>query len=174
VSSFGDDFHELAGEIGDGCQPMLTPPADARYVVTAIERGIARAGRNRQAFTVSGCAWLSLSADGALAAAKMRGMIAYFGPYLEERALNRVGLTRADFAPVRARIEVGDYQGAQALVTDEMLKLAIVGTPREVIRQIEDLARDGIDEVGFGGPLGPDPAEAIELFGREVVPHFRR
>ena len=173
VSSFGEDFHELAGEIGDGCQPMLTPPADARRVATAIERGIARAGRRRQTFTVSGCAWLSLSADGALAAAKMRGMIAYFGPYLEEQALIRIGLTRADFAPVRARIDVGDYEGAQALVTDQMLKLAVVGTPRQVIRQIEDLARDGIDEVGFGGPLGPDPTEAIELLGREVIPHFR-
>jgi 5,10-methylenetetrahydromethanopterin reductase len=173
VSSFGEDFHELAGEIGDGCQPMLTPPTDARRVATAIERGIARAGRRRQSFTISGCAWLSLSADGALAAAKMRGMIAYFGPYLEEQALARIGLTRADFAPIRARIDVGDYEGAQALVTDEMLRLAIVGTPREVTRQIEDLARDGIDEIGFGGPLGPDPTEAIELLGREVIPHFR-
>jgi 5,10-methylenetetrahydromethanopterin reductase len=173
VSSFGDDFHELAGEIGDGCQPMLTPPADAGRVVAAIERGIARSGRARAPYTVSGCAWLSISADGALAAAKMRGMISYFGPYLEEEALARIGLTRGDFAPIRARIDAGDYTGAQALVTDAMLRLAVVGTPRQVIRQIEDLARDGIDEIGFGGPLGPDAAEAIELFGREVLPHFR-
>ena len=174
VSSFGDDFHELAGEIGDGCQPMLTPPADAKRVVTAIERGVARSGRQRSSHTISGCAWLSVSADGALAAAKMRGMISYFGPYLEDSALAKVGLSRADFAPIRSRIDGGDYAGAQALVTDDMLRLAVVGTPRQVIRQIEDLARDGIDEIGFGGPLGPDPADAIELFGREVLPHFRR
>jgi len=173
LSSFGDDFHELAGEIGDGCQPMVTPPAGARHTVGAIERGIARSRRARSQYTISGCGWLSLSADGAMAAAKMRGMIAYFGPYLEEEALSKVGLSHSDFAPIKARIDVGDYAGAQSLVTDQMLKLAIVGTPSQVIRQIEDLASAGVDEIGFGGPLGPDPDAAIALLGREVIPHFR-
>jgi len=173
VSSFGDKFHELAGEIGDGCQPMVTPPAGARHTVSAIERGIARSGRPRNQYTISGCGWLSLSADGALAATKMRGMIAYFGPYLEEEALAKIGLTCSDFAPIKARTDVGDYAGAQALVTDQMLKLAIVGTPVQVIRQIEDLASAGVDEIGLGGPLGPDPDAAIELLGREVMPYFR-
>jgi 5,10-methylenetetrahydromethanopterin reductase len=59
VSSFGDEFHELAGEIGDGCQPMVTPPAGARHTVSAIERGIARSGRPRSQYTISGCGWLS-------------------------------------------------------------------------------------------------------------------
>jgi 5,10-methylenetetrahydromethanopterin reductase len=103
----------------------------------------------------------------------MRGMIAYFGPYLEEEALAKIGLTCSDFAPIKARTDVGDYAGAQSLVTDQMLKLAIVGTPGQVIRQIEDLASAGVDEIGLGGPLGPDPDAAIELLGREVMPYFR-
>jgi 5,10-methylenetetrahydromethanopterin reductase len=173
LSSFGDDFHEMAGEIADGCQPMITPPAGARHTVAAIERGIARSGRARDRFTISGCGWLSLSEDGALAAAKMRGMIAYFGPYLEEEALQTVGLSKRDFAPIKRCIDSGDYAGAQALVTDDMLRLAVVGTPQQVVRQIEALAEAGIDEIGFGGPLGPDPAAAIELLGRKVIPHFR-
>ena len=37
MSSFGDDFHELAGEIGDGCQPMVTPPAGARHTVAGCK-----------------------------------------------------------------------------------------------------------------------------------------
>jgi 5,10-methylenetetrahydromethanopterin reductase len=173
LSSFGDDFHEMAGEIADGCQPMVTPPAGARRTVAAIERGIARSGRARDRFTISGCGWLSLAEDGALAAAKMRGMISYFGPYLEEEALQTVGLSKRDFAAIKKCIDNGDYGGAQALVTDDMLKLAVVGTPEQVVRQIEALAEAGIDEIGFGGPLGPDPAAAIELLGRKVIPHFR-
>lgn len=173
VSSFGREFHELAGEIGDGAQPMITPPASARLMTSAIERGVARAGRNRSRFTVSGCAWLSLSAERAAAAARMRHMVAYFGPYLEEEALATVGLSRSMFAPIKARIDAGDYAGAYALVSDDMLRLGIVGTPKDVIRQLEDLAAAGVDEVGLGGPLGPDPDVALELLGREVIPHFR-
>lgn len=173
VSSFGADFHELAGEIGDGAQPMITPPASARLMAAAINRGVVRSGRDRSKFVISGCGWLSLSAERAAAAARMKHMVAYFGPYLEDEALATVGLSRAMFAPIKARIDVGDYAGAQALVTDDMLRLGIVGTPKDVIRQIEELAAAGIDEVGLGGPLGPDPDAAIELLGREVIPYFR-
>jgi 5,10-methylenetetrahydromethanopterin reductase len=116
---------------------------------------------------------LSLSADGALAATKMRGMIAYFGPYLEEEALAKIGLTCSDFAPIKARTDVGDYAGAQSLVTEPMLKLAIVGTPGQVIfAMIEDLASAGVDEIGLGGPLGPDrtPRSSCSARSHAVFP----
>jgi 5,10-methylenetetrahydromethanopterin reductase len=174
VSAFGTALRELAGEIGDGAQPMITPPASARLMVGECERGIVRAGRLRSQFVVSGCAWLSLSAERKAAAETMRDMVSYFGPYLEAEAIAHIGLTPADFAPIKARIDAGDYAGARNLVTPDMLRLGIVGTPKDVIRQIEDLAAAGIDEVGLGGPLGPDPGAAIDLLGREVMPHFRR
>jgi len=173
VSSFGRELRELSGEIGDGAQPMITPPASARQVVAETERGLRRSGRSRGSFTISGCAWMSLSPERAAAASRMRNMVAYFGPYLEGEALAHVGLTSADFDPIRERLRAADYTGAQALVTEDMLRLGIVGTPREVIRQIEELATAGIDEVGLGGPLGPDPQAALELLGREVIPYFR-
>ena len=97
VSAFGREFQELSGEIGDGSQPMITPPSVARLQVESIERGVARAGRNRSRFVISGCAWLSLSADRRAAADCMRDMIATFGPYLEEEALAAAGLRRSDF-----------------------------------------------------------------------------
>jgi len=54
-----------------------------------------------------------------------------------------------------------------------MLRLGIVGTPDEVIARVEELQANGLDEIGFGGPLGPDPQAAIELLGSKVIPHFR-
>lgn len=44
-----------------------------------------------------------------------------------------------------------------------MTGLAIGGTPQDVIRRIETIAEMGITQVGFGGPLGPNPTEAIRL-----------
>ena len=173
ISAFGHDFQELSGEIGDGSQPMITPPESASHVVRPIERGVARSGRPRNDFVISGCAWLSLSADRRAAADKMRDMVSYFGPYLEDEALATVGLQRADFAPIKACIDRRDYAGARRLVTDQMLRLGIVGTPDDVIARVEELRANGLDEIGFGGPLGPDPQAAIELLGSKVIPHFR-
>ncbi len=51
--------------------------------------------------------------------------------------------------------------------------LCIVGTPKDVIAQIETTAELGINEFNLGGPLGPDPEEAIWLLGRYVLPYFQ-
>jgi 5,10-methylenetetrahydromethanopterin reductase len=173
ISPFGGALRRLAGEIGDGAQPMITPPASAGTMTRDIEQGMHNAGRDRSKFVISGCAWLSLSSDASSAAETMKSMVSYFGPYLEDEALAFVGLRRSDFDVIKERIDARDYAGARSLVTADMLRLGIVGTPPEVIRQIEALAAAGIDEVGFGGSLGPDPYLAIDLLGREVIPYFR-
>jgi len=101
-------------------------------------------------------------------------MVASFGPYMEDPALATVGLSHADFRPVAQLVDAGRYDEAYAAVTDDMLRLGIVGTPADVIRQIEALAELGINEVNLGGPLGPDPEAAIRLMGERVIPHFRK
>ena len=54
-----------------------------------------------------------------------------------------------------------------------MLRIGITGTPEDVIRQVETLHEQGINEINLGGPLGPDPAEAIRLMGKKVIPYCR-
>ena len=173
VAAFGEDYLEMAGAVGDGALPMMTPPQSAPRMIAPIRRGAEQAGRDFSNVVVSGCTWLSLSQTAGAAADKMRNMAAYFGPYLEDESLRAVGLSAADFAPIKALIDSAQYDAAFAQVTDEMLQLGIVGAARDVIRQIEALAGAGVAEVNLGGPLGPDPLEAIQLMGREVIPYFR-
>lgn len=142
-------------------------------MVEHIRAGALRARRDPAEVDIAGCAWISISETATAAAAALRPMVAYFGPHLEEPALATVGLRPADFAPLKALVDTGDLRGASAAVTDPMLRLAVVGTPCDVITQIESLAAAGITQVNLGGPLGPDPAEAIALLGREVLPRFR-
>ena len=47
------------------------------------------------------------------------------------------------------------------------------GSSRYGIDSVERLAEAGVNEVSLGGPLGPDPDEAIRLMGERVIPHFR-
>ena len=69
-------------------------------------------------------------------------------------------------------VKAGRYDEVANLVTDEMTDLAIRGTPDDVIQRIETVAGMGITQISLGGPLGPDPDEAIRLMGERVIPHF--
>ena len=171
--AFGADYLELSGRIGDGSMPMITPPASAANMVPPIRRGLEQNPLRNEEFVISGCAWLSLSETREAAAANMRKMVAYFGPYFEDESLAHIGLTSAEFQPLKALVQKRDYAAAYEAVTDDMLRLGIVGTPEQVIPEIEMLADLGVDEVNLGGPLGPDPMEAIRLMGSRVIPYFR-
>jgi 5,10-methylenetetrahydromethanopterin reductase len=170
---FGRDYLAMTGEIGDGSLPMVTPPESAKHMVGAIGEGIRKAGRKPAEIDIAGCAWFSVSESRHSAQDSIRKIIAYFGPYLEEEALNSIGLSRADFSKIKKYIIQGRYAEAEALVNDQMLGLAVVGTPEQIIPKIELLIESGITQIAVGGPLGPDPAKTIQLLGDRVLPHFR-
>ncbi len=174
IAAFGRDFLALSGAIGDGSLPMITPPESASYMVPAIKDGALGVGRDPAEVDISGCAWLSISESQTAATDVLRQMISYFGPYLESAALETVGLHPADFAPLKELVATGDHAEAAAAVTEDMFRLAISGTPDRVIEKIEQVAALGVTQINLGGPLGPDPTEAIRLMGEEVIPHFRR
>ena len=173
ICPFGEDYLALSGEIGDGSLPMITPPDSATYMVPAILDGARKANQNPDDLDIAGCAWLSISSDRSAATAVLRSMIAYFGPYLEAPALASIDLTPGDFVTISKHLDAGRYDEAEACVTEDMFKLALMGTPKEIISQIERLADMGITQVNLGGPLGPDPEEAIRLMGEEVIPYFQ-
>lgn len=174
VAAFGPDFLALSGAIGDGSLPMITPPESASYMVPAITEGAIAAGRDPAELDVCGCAWLSLSEHQSAATDVLRRMISYFGPYFEASALETVGLSPADFTPIKDLVASGRHEEATAAVTEDMFRLAITGTPERVIDQIEQVERLGVTHINLGGPLGPDPVAAIQLMGDRVIPRFRR
>lgn len=173
VCAFGEDYLKLSGEIGDGSLPMITPPSSAAAMVSSIHEGARSADRDLDDYVVSGCGWLSISDSRTAAADIMRNMIAYFGPHLEEHALKNIGVASADMQPLRELVEQKRYDEAHGAVSDEMLKLGMVGIPQDIVRHVEELAAAGITEIGFGGPLGPDAKAAIKLMGEKVIPYFR-
>jgi len=67
-----------------------------------------------------------------------------------------------------------DLEKAKRLVAPEMLRIGIVGTGRDLIERLEALVALGVRHLSLGPPLGPDPLAAIDMVGREVIPHFRR
>ncbi len=173
ICPFGESYLELSGALGDGSLPMVAPPESASVLIEPIVRGARRAGRNPSDLDIVAFVWISVSEDGRETKEQMREVAAYFGYYLERDCLATIGLTPEDFAPIQRRVLAGDRTGARALVTDNMLNLGIYGTPEECIRKLEQLVSAGATHISLGGPMGPNPREAIRLIAQRVLPYFR-
>ena len=174
IGALGPQMLRLAGEIADGALPLLFPPEHFSTVQPLIAAGAAQAGRSLEGFDLAACVWVSVSADRAAAAEVLREKIAYYGAGLGPLIHTRLGVTKADFAPIeRAIMTERDTEKAKALVTEPMLRIGIVGTPEDLIPRLEALVAMGARHLSFGPPLGPDPVAAVEALGRAVIPHFR-
>ncbi len=164
----------LMGEQADGGLPLLFPPEHLAEVMTYVREGAARAGRDMGDVDVAACVWASVSEDGEAARAALRAKIAYYGHAFSPLILARLGLSHADFAAIERLAQTeDDLDAAAALVTDQMLKVGLVGTAGDIIPRLEGLVALGARHLSFGPPLGPDPFEAIQVLGREVLPYFR-
>lgn len=163
---------ELTGEIADGGLPLLFPPEYIEDVLGHISTGAARADRRLEDIDVVGCIWFSVSEDPEAAMDSLRGLVSFYGPHLAPEMIGKVGLKTEDFDPIREALSAQDFERAKALVTDEMARIAIHGTPEDCVERIEQLIGKGLTHVRFGPPLGPDPEETIRLIGEEIIPHF--
>ena len=165
---------EAIGEYADGGLPLLFPPEHFATILPHVERGLERAGRALDDIDLAACVWCSVSADQAAAEAALADKIAYYGHAMSPMILAQLGLTQADFEPIRQAYHVdNDAETARSLVTPKMLKIGIAGTTRDLIKRLEGLAELGARHFSFGPPLGPDIAAAINGIGKEVIPHFR-
>lgn len=173
ISAVGEEFLELSGEIGNGSMPMVTPPASATLMMESIQKGLSRSSDPDRTFDKCAFVWMSISESRGEAASLLADVIAYFGTYLEPRAVALLGLTVEDFVPAYDRIMAQDREGARRLVTEPMLRTGICGTPEECVRQLQPIVQAGFTHISIGGPLGRDPREAMRLIAEQVVPAFK-
>ena len=162
------------GEWADGGLPLLFPPEHVANVLPLVAEGAAAAGRSIDAIDLAACIWCSIDNDRDAALDVLRAKIAYYGHALSPTIWAQLGLQAADFAPLEQAIMVEhDLEKAKRLVTEPMLAIGIVGSPRDLILRLEKLVAMGVKHLSLGPPLGPDPLAMIEAVGREVIPYFR-
>jgi 5,10-methylenetetrahydromethanopterin reductase len=173
VAATAPKMQALAGEIADGClTPSITTPAFVRYtrenvgadidigctIVASIHKSDRDAGR-----------------DGAREIAAM-----YLANKVQnikgaaDTLLDLAGLAQDEIRPIAEAMEEGGRLAAKAKVNDEILAKCkpIAGTPSDCIAAIEEYREAGCTHVMLE-LWGERRHEQIELFGREVLPHFR-
>lgn len=174
VGAMSPRMLELIGSAADGGLPLLFPPEHLAEVFEYVKRGAARTGRNLSQVDLAACIWCSVSSDRDAAERALAEKVAYYGYSLSPLILSRLGLTRTDFEPIRQAVMLErDLDKAVALVTPRMLRIGVAGTARDLLPRLEHLVGLGARHLSFGPPLGPDPFEAIDVLGRDVLPYFR-
>lgn len=175
VGAMSPKMLKLTGALADGGLPLLLPPEHFETVLPYVQAGLKQANRSLDDIDLAACIWVSLSEDKAAAERVLRHKIAYYGHAMSPLIWERLGVTQDDFRPIEQVImHEGDAERAGQMVTPEMLQIGVVGTTNDLIERLEHLVALGARHLSFGPPLGPDPLEAIQLLGRDVIPHFRK
>src|SRR3989449_698286 len=172
VAATAPKMQQLAGEIGDGClTPSITTPAFVRYtcqnVATDIDIGctvVASIAEDRD--------------EGRDGAREIAGM--YLANKVQnikgaaDTLLELAGIEQDEIRPVAEAMERGGRLAAKAEVSDALLDKCkpIAGTPADCIAAIEAYRDAGCSHVMLE-LWGDKRHEQIELFGKEVLPHFR-
>lgn len=173
IGAMGPKMLRLAGAEADGVLPLLFPPEHYFGVLPYLQEGLAQRRAGLGELDIAACIWVSLAEDRQAARRVLAHKIAYYGHALGPLIWDRLGVTKADFAPIeRAMMVERDEEKAMALVDERMLNIGVVGGPEEVIARLEPLVAAGVRHLSFGPPLGPEPLRAVGLLGR-VVQHFR-
>ena len=174
IGGMGPRMLELAGEIGDGALPLLFPPERYYAARKQVRAGQAARANPDADFDFATCIWVSASHDQAAARRVLAQKVAYYGSAINETLLSDLGLARSDFELVsRALVEDKDEARAIDLVTDDMLRIGVVGDAAQIIERLEPLVAGGATHLSFGPPLGPNFGEALRILG-EVAQHFKR
>jgi len=174
IGGQGDKMLEYSGAAGDGALPILYPPEFADYAVKKISEGAVKAGKSPGDVDVAGCVWMSIAKDKESAVIDpLKELVAYFGPLLGAKGLAQVGLSHDDFAEVHSTFKQKGLAEAIKLVTPEMLRLAVIGSPDDCLSQLEKLEKAGVNQVLIGAPLGPNPRESISMIGKEIIPRLK-
>ncbi len=174
LGALSPQMMRLACELADGVLPLLLPPEHFFTVQRIVEEATTRRERDLQELDFAACVWVSLAEDRDLAQYELAKKVAYYGHALSPLILERLGLTSEAFAPIEHAMHVErDEEKAVRLVTNNMLRIGVLGNAEDVIARLDLLVKAGARHLSFGPPLGPDPRAAIEILGRRVLPYFR-
>lgn len=169
VGGFGPGMVGVAGEVADGLivHPFSTRRSMEELTLPALEHGLRRAGRSRDAVEV---VWVTMvvtwsdaaGRDRAMSSAK--GQLAFYGStpaYRPTLDLHGWG----DLQPeLNARSKAGEWDRMIELVPDELVETVTVCGPRdEIAAQLAERTAGITDHVGLVNSRNPDPTHFSDI-----------
>lgn len=163
VAGVGPRMTEVAGEVGDGyfVHPFHTRAFLENATLPAIERGLAAAGRTRDAFTISCQVIVAAGDDDASLDRAIQGAKAQISFYASTPAYRPV-LECHDRGGLQQELNALSKRGAWlemvGLVDDALLdEIAVVGRRDEIASKLRARCAGVADRVSLIAPFAPDP-----------------
>jgi probable F420-dependent oxidoreductase len=165
LAAVGAHMTEVAGEVADGI--LIHGFTTERYVrevtLPAVERGLAKTGRSREAFEVSGPLFVVTGAtDEEIEKAKTatRQQIAFYGSTPNYRGVLDLHGWGELQPELNSLSKQGKWVEMGALIDDEMLStFAVVASPEGVGRELVKRYGGIVDRCSFYAPYRSDPAQ---------------
>ena len=165
LAAVGEHMTEVAGEVADGI--LIHGFTTERYVrevtMPAVERGLAKAGRSREGFEVSGPLFVvtgTTDAEVEKAKTATRQQIAFYGSTPNYRGV----LDLHGWGELQPELNALSKQGKWAemgeLVDDDILNtFAVVAGPEAVGKELARRYGGVVDRCSFYAPYRSDPAQ---------------
>ncbi|MEE8313047.1 MAG: LLM class F420-dependent oxidoreductase [Myxococcota bacterium] len=168
LAAVGPLMTEVAGEVADGMlvHPFSTEQYIREVTMPAIERGLARGGKKRSAFEITGSPFIITGTDEE-SQLRSRSSIAQQLAFYGSTPAYRPVLDMHGWGDVQEELNVlskrGEWVKMATLMTDEMLeKFAIIGKPEEIAPKLKARYGDLFDRVACTAPF-EDPAARREF-----------
>lgn len=173
IGAQGPKMLSLAAEVGDGVLINASNPKDFELAFTHIKEGLSKAGKSMNDIEVVAATAFSVDKDVQKARQAAIPVAAFIVAGCPEPILERHGISVDAAGKIGDAIAKGDWGKVFSQVTPDMIDaFAICGTPDVCVEKIEQLVKMGVTLFITGSPIGPKIHKSIELFSKEVLPHF--
>jgi 5,10-methylenetetrahydromethanopterin reductase len=174
IGAQGPKMLSLASEVGDGVLINASNPKDFEIARNFIKEGLSKAGKDMKDIDVVAATAFSIDKDVEKARKAAIPVAAFIVAGCPPSILERHGIPVDSAGKISGAIAKGDWGEVFSQVTPDMIDaFAICGTPADCIEKIQNLFSMGVTFFITGSPIGPKIHKSIELFSKEVLPHFK-
>jgi 5,10-methylenetetrahydromethanopterin reductase len=174
IGAQGPKMLQLAGSIGDGALINASNPDEIKRAVELVKKGVEKAGRKQSDVDVAAYTSFSVAENEKKAKKAVGPVVAYIVAGSPHSVLEGFDISASTADTIRGFLAKRDWGEAFSAVDSKMIDaFSVCGTPDTCVEKIDEILRSGVDQFVTGSPLGPDKKNAINLFGNEVLPHFK-
>ncbi len=182
VAAYGPEALRLAGRVGDGVILQIADPFLIRWFLQFVREGAEEAGRRFEDIEVQSAAPAFVTDDPKHAIDQVR----WFPALVSNHVVDLVKRYRpselpqefTDYIRAREHYDYADHGRAGAehasFVTDEIVdRFCVIGTAERCREKLRELEAAGVTQFNNYN-MADDPAEQMRIFGKELIPGFRR
>jgi len=165
----------LAGQYADGIVfNYPCTPSFVKYAMPFLEEGLLRSGRTVDVFDVAAYLLVSVDEKQKKAVDAAKRFVAQKLPTRHSEMLRHAGVTAEEINAVKEKVErVGVVKAAVEVDDAVVRKVAVAGTPDQVVEGIRSFLDTGLTLPIVWEIIGPDRRHSLGLIAKEVMPRLR-